>query len=140
MNDNTIQVNGVSNPSQPQPGYSQDGFSFQRQSDVAKRFLERSGSLDELIKQSSLPYEDIMDWLEIWRIGAKARVPEMIIHAYHALSASAGADGEAKMFALSAIVGTQNLSNVPVKSGGGFLAKFRRKKNQEIQGMVSNVS
>lgn len=118
---------------QQNPAYGgggfQDGYSFQRNNEVATKFISAAETLDELVKHSSLSYDEIVDILSVWRKGVKARVPEYVNFAHHLLMASAGADGQAKDYTLTAVIGHyRQQQGLEQRKRSGLLARFARKK------------
>ena len=126
--DNTQGQSGQG-PNQQQGGT--DGFTMAQQQGLATKFLEPGGTFEEMILNSSFSYADLMDWCTIYRKGLKARVPEMVNHAYHALSASAADGGEAKMFALSTITGMRGMQTSTPTKRTGWWSKMRGKTSTD---------
>lgn len=126
-------MNGASNASNNnQQNGSPDGFQFQRGQDASGRFLTPGGTFEELLLQSSLPYDELVDWCTIYRKGLKARVPEMVNHAYHNIAASAGAEGQAKDYALMSVIGKGLENHSSGERKRGFFSRFRGKEQNEI--------
>lgn len=135
MTSSYSEMNSGSQPGQPQGMGAQDGFTLGQQTNLATRFLEPGSTFEEMIINSSFDFADAMDWATIYRKGLKARVPEMVNHAYHAFAASASDGGEAKMFALSTIIGRMGGATAPTKRKGWW-SKMRGKTSSD--GMPPN--
>ncbi len=108
-------------------GYNdQDGFGFQNNEGIVREFLAPGSDFKEKIARGGFSIEDAMDWGEIWRVGISYRVPVMVEHADHAVTASIGQDRLGRTEAIQAITGSrQHAAELAAKKNGVF--KFGRK-------------
>ncbi len=115
---------------QTQPGNPfLDGMGMKNNADAAKTFLDPGETYEDLLIRSGMSVSDGYDWSEIYRLGIAIQSSRMVMHAYHAAIAFAGADRGARNEALYSIVGIPGNSAMTVKPRGLF-SRIRKGKSQ----------
>lgn len=107
-----------------------DGFQVGNPDGIVKEILDPGTDFAEQLARAGLPFEDAMDYADLWRTGVTFRIPELIAHAVHAIVASIGADRLSRGEAIEALIGhRQRMAQVDPKKRSRFLNFGNRGKS-----------